>query len=286
MGVLGIDVSSYQDTQPSVNGLSFVFAKVTEGLSYVNPKWQTQIQTARDSNLVLGLYHYPHIHNDPVAEADYFLSQFTNEPGYILILDWEAYGQSVTHDQLVSYKNAWISHVKSKCPNNPVIVYMNEDYLNNYDDGNHGDGLWIATAGKPAGSPGVNGWIVHQYSDSPIDSDFANFNSTTDMNNWALSFQPPEDIVTPEDIQAIANEVQNRMTSVPVRDTIAYAVLWYLQKALTDTIPVGLQGGWPTLLPQLVAALQKYAPLTEAQVQEALTTVAVNATVTVNGTVK
>ena len=66
----GIDVSSYQSSSYSTSGLSFVFVKVTEGLSYVNPKWVAQRTTARKAGLVTGFYHYPHITNSPITEAD------------------------------------------------------------------------------------------------------------------------------------------------------------------------------------------------------------------------
>jgi GH25 family lysozyme M1 (1,4-beta-N-acetylmuramidase) len=56
-------------------GLDFVFTKVTEGLSYVNPRWAAQRDHAKSQGLVWGAYHYPHMANDPRAEADYFLSQ-------------------------------------------------------------------------------------------------------------------------------------------------------------------------------------------------------------------
>ncbi|MEU0039661.1 GH25 family lysozyme, partial [Streptomyces sp. NPDC006333] len=54
----GIDVSAYQSSAYSTDGLSFVFIKATEGRSYVNPKLTAQVKTARDGGCVVGFYHF------------------------------------------------------------------------------------------------------------------------------------------------------------------------------------------------------------------------------------
>lgn len=65
-----------------------------------------------------------------------------------------------------------------------------------------------------------------------------------------------EDIVTPQDIQAIVDAVAARLASDPaVRDANAYATHWWLNAALTGQTPPGADGGWTVLLPQVRAAL-------------------------------
>jgi GH25 family lysozyme M1 (1,4-beta-N-acetylmuramidase) len=123
----GIDVSSYQPGTFDTTGLSFAFTKVTEGLSYVNPEWTTQRATMTAAGLVRGFYHYPHIANDPIAEADHFLSQLSLAPGDILCLDWEWYGQSVTNQQALDYRAKWIPYVQSKAPGHRVVLYADRN---------------------------------------------------------------------------------------------------------------------------------------------------------------
>ena len=182
----GVDVSSYQPSY-STAGLDFVFIKVTQGLSYVNPDWVEQRATARNAGLVTGFYHYPTISNSASAEADYVLAQINLVPGDVLCLDWEWYGQSVADQQARDYKDAWIARVRAKAPGHRIVVYSDKNnWLTVDTDSNVGDGLWIATAGLPAGQPGIqHPWVFHQYSDSPLDLDVANFNTADDLRAWA-----------------------------------------------------------------------------------------------------
>ena len=184
----GIDVSSYQATNYSTTGLSFVGIKLTEGLSYVNSKWVAQRATARAAGLVTIFYHYPHVANSPAAEADYFLSQINLAAGDVLCLDWEWYGQTATDQQARDYKDVWLARVKAKAPGHKVGVYSDTGNWKNVDaNSNCGDVLWIADY-VTAGQPRIQAkWLFHQYTDTPLDQDVANFATLTDLKAWAGS---------------------------------------------------------------------------------------------------
>ena len=187
----GIDVSSYQGTAYSTSGLSFVGIKVTEGMSYVNPKWTGQRATARTAGLVTVCYHYPHIANSPAAEADWYLSQINLAAGDVLCLDWEWYGQNVSDQQARDYKDAWLAYVKAKAPGHKVGVYSDTGNWKTVDqDSNCGDFLWIAdytTAGQPRVQ---HPWTFHQWSDQPMDEDVANFATVDALKAWAGAAAP------------------------------------------------------------------------------------------------
>ncbi len=182
----GADVSSYQPAAYPTAGLSFVFIKLTEGIAYVNPKWTAQRTTARRAELVTGFYHYPHIANSPVAEANHFLDQIHLDDGDLLCLDWEWNGQGVSAAQACSYKDAWLGHVKSKAPRHRVVLYCaRSDWLEAGTDERCGDGLWIADR-TAAGKPRVkHHWTFHQYGESRMDNDVANFGSVSALREWA-----------------------------------------------------------------------------------------------------
>ncbi|MEU6171701.1 GH25 family lysozyme [Streptantibioticus parmotrematis] len=188
----GIDISSYQSSGYPTSGLSFVFIKVTEGLSYVNPKWKAQRTTARDAHLVTGFYHYPHIVNSPTAEADHFLAQLDLAAGDVVCLDWEWYGQKVSDAKARYYKDAWIAHVRSKAPGHRVVLYCDRSNWVTVDtDANCGDGLWIADYTTP-GKPRIkHHWTFHQYADSPEDKNVANFASVDALRAWAHAPHAP-----------------------------------------------------------------------------------------------
>ena len=202
MGIYGQDWASYQSAMPDTSGLSFAFTKVTEGTGYVSPVWVQQRDHAKAAGLVWGGYHYPHMGNSVQAEADFFLSQVNWLPGDLVVLDWEGYdasNQAVSLNDQRAYKESWLRYVKGKLPHNPVGMYCNTDYWRGVDTtGFYGDFLWIATANRAAGDPGIQApWLFHQFSDSPVDRDYCHLGSGAELEAWALSFaaapKPPFD---------------------------------------------------------------------------------------------
>lgn len=200
----GVDVSAYQSETYSIAGLDFVFVKATEGLTYTNPRLAAQAKRARDAGLVVGFYHYPHMANDPQAEADYFLKKAPIQTGDIIVFDWEGYdtaNKGVAKSRQVAYRDAWLKYVKGKMPGHRVGMYCNTDYWLNVDTtSNCGDFLWIATGGLPAGQPGIKSpWLIHQYSTAGgIDHDVAAFTDRAALRAWAAGTTPQENDMTPD----------------------------------------------------------------------------------------
>lgn len=207
MGIFGQDWASYQDDQPDVSGLSFAFVKVTEGLDYTNSRWVAQRNHAKANGLVWGAYHYPHMHNSDRAEADFFLSQVAWQPGDMICLDWEGYDSAnagVSSADKQVYKEDYLRYIKSRVPHNPVGMYCNTDYWRNIDTtGYYQDFLWIATAGRGAGDPGIQApWLFHQYTDNPIDTDYCHLSSTEELRAWTMSFAEQAPAPTPVPVPA------------------------------------------------------------------------------------
>jgi len=193
VGVYGQDWASYQTAAPDTSGLAFVFVKVTEGVSYVNPEWVAQRDHAKAAGLVWGGYHYPHMANSVQVEADYFLGQVDWRPGDLIVLDWEGYdtaNTAVSRAAQAVYKDAWLKYVKARMPHNPVGLYANVDYWRNVDTTSfYGDFLWIATSGRAAGDPGIQAdWLFHQYGGGGTDLDYCRLGSVGELRSWAMSF--------------------------------------------------------------------------------------------------
>lgn len=285
MGIYGQDWASYQSTNQSVTGLSFVFLKVTEGLSYVNPKYATQRAWVEKNGLVLGVYHYPHMHNNPDAEVNYFLSKANIKPGMMVVLDWEGYdvnNRNLSPSEQLAYKEEYMRFIKSKLPHNPVGLYCNTDYWTRIDTKSHaGDFLWIATANKPAGSPGISyPWKFHQYGASGVDKDYGNFSSKADLVNWVNSFNKTTTTVPPK-----TGETDMAMTKQDAVTMWSYShgdepdVHQTLANAAADA--AAAKAGVAALQSQLKALSDSLATL----VANAVKDTAITATVEVNGKV-
>lgn len=300
MGVFGQDWSSYQGSYPSAAGLAFVFIKVTEGESYVNPYWQSQQGDALKAGAAVGKYHYPHMHNAVPGEVNYFAANAQIQPGQMIVLDWEGYDTNnagVSNAEKLSYKEQFLQQMKAKFPHNPVGLYCNTDYWYNVDTTGHaGDFLWIATAGVPAGQPGIKApWKFHQYSADPVDKDYGNFTSVADLKSWIASFNtttptPVEDDLPYTEAQLTAI-IQNAVVSQPVRDALAFANIYWLADVFAmkpiNTNNAGMNSVVNALQADLQAVLGKIDPATLAEltdtIQKAIASTALTATVEVNG---
>jgi GH25 family lysozyme M1 (1,4-beta-N-acetylmuramidase) len=182
LGVKGIDVSSHQAADYAVTGADFVAVKATEGLSYENPKHAAQVKRARDKGLVVGHYHFARA-GDMKAQADYFLKIAAPKPGEFLALDWEDAGVSCAD------KDAFLKYLKSKAGGRKVVLYCNTTFWLQRDTTSYAaDGLWVARYGGEAGQPGIQAeWLIHQYTDKPVDTNVTRWTSRAAMQKWAGS---------------------------------------------------------------------------------------------------
>lgn len=185
----GVDVSAYQSTSQLVAainaGAQFVIVKATEGTYLVDSAHDAHVATARSLHVPLvGHYHFARHVAAAAAETMFFLDHANVWAGDLVALDVEA--MDGTWAQRLDYVLAFLGYLHAHLGVMPD-VYLNDYYLN----GLHGAAtpvqraqldaypLWYATAGVPAGQPGVSQWSIHQYSTAGgIDHDVLNPNLT------------------------------------------------------------------------------------------------------------
>lgn len=211
--IKGVDVSSYQsaDSYP-LDGYDFVVVKATESTTYTNPKHGAQVKRARDAGRVVGHYHFVRP-GSMSAQVDYFLRQAKPQPGEFLVLDWEDAGVS---DKA---KNEFLRLCKSRS-GRKTLLYCNVDFWLNKDKNSEcGDGLWIAHYGVSAGNPGVqHPWLLHQYTDDPIDKNVARFSSRSAMRKWAGGGNPEEDDeMTPAQMDQLVKRLKEELPRAVIR---------------------------------------------------------------------
>ncbi|MGW6743397.1 glycoside hydrolase family 25 protein [Streptomyces sp. NPDC055025] len=180
MTIRGIDISSHQNSTFGTNGLSFVFVKATEGVSYINPKMTAQAAHGRAAGLVVGFYHFLRP-GSMKAQARYFVEECASIEGDPLFADWEDDGVSCAE------KDAFLAEVKRlRGATHRVGLYCGQYYwLNRDTTSNAGDALWIADYVTP-GAPRIKArWRFHQYTDSPVDTNVGAFADRAALRKWA-----------------------------------------------------------------------------------------------------
>jgi hypothetical protein len=190
MTIKGIDVSSYQAATWSTSGLSFVFAKATEGHTVVDAKQSAHAARARAAGLTFGQYHFAWP-GDVKSQAQWFVDKSVTVDGDLMAVDWETTSSGTMASN--ADKDALIKAIKALRPNHRVGLYTNTNsWLNVDKTGYYGDFLWIAEYGVPAGKPGIKApWTFHQYTSTPIDTSVANFASKAALKTWATALLKP-----------------------------------------------------------------------------------------------
>jgi len=184
----GVDVSNWQGSidWPRVarSGYRFVFAKATEGRTFVDSTYGTNRVEAEDAGLVIGAYHFARPDGstvaaataDAVAEADHFLVVAGPRAGELPpALDLETTG-GLPVSRLQAWTWAWLDEVRARLGVRPVI-YTSPAFWQSAlgDTAAFADAgyklLWIAhwtSASQPwvpAHDWGGAGWTFWQWTD-------------------------------------------------------------------------------------------------------------------------
>jgi hypothetical protein len=161
--VLGLDVSKWQPTTPSLQGMGFLFARATVG-TQVDNMYDTHISNARRANLIVGAYHFAYKGSiiSIAAQVKAFLAAAGDVDFYFIDVEGvNAPSHSEVHDFLHAM------HVAGKkCG----LYHSASGYFDAGQDYN-----WVAKWGS---TPPAGAWQFWQYQGSPLDRD--QFNGSHD----------------------------------------------------------------------------------------------------------
>ncbi|NUR93540.1 MAG: glycoside hydrolase family 25 protein [Nonomuraea sp.] len=176
----GIDVSNWQGSvdwsDHADAGISFAFAKATEGGSYTDKFFARNWRGMRESFLVCGAYHYGRPKGDPVEHARHFLAVIRAAGGLhrgdLIALDLE-HNDGLKPDLVARYARRWCRTIEHDTGVRP-FVYTFHWFANTGNCAGLSEyPLWIAAPAKPRGEPLIprpwQSWTIHQYSNSPLD---------------------------------------------------------------------------------------------------------------------
>lgn len=172
--VQGVDVASYQGnvnwSAAKSDGIDFVYAKATEGTTYVNPYFYNQYVGPYNQGMIRGAYHFALPDNSSgAAQARYFVN---NGGGWssdgqtlppMLDIEYNPYGGTcygLSDGQMVNWIQDFVGTVKSMTGKYPTI-YSTTNWWSqctgNYGGFGDTDPLFIANYGSDA-YPLPHGW--------------------------------------------------------------------------------------------------------------------------------
>ena len=162
---LGVDVSHYQGsidwTSVKNSGVSFAWAKATEGSGLLDTNFAGNISNAKAAGVYIGAYHFarPAL-NTPSAEANYFWniagSSITND-GLSLqpVLDYETFTGVTGASSYADWANQWCSNIVSKAAAVGVtvkpVIYTSTCDVGDYLDSSVAQ--WTPWIANPSGNP-------------------------------------------------------------------------------------------------------------------------------------
>lgn len=124
----GVDVSRYQLNvnweQVRDSGLSFAFAKATEGRTYTDPTFRTTWQRLQDVGLVRGAYHFMRPDNNAALDEAKHAVEVVGELGsgdLPIVGDLEVPRPNLAPRQLVDWVNTWCTTVEELTGRTPIL---------------------------------------------------------------------------------------------------------------------------------------------------------------------
>lgn len=183
----GMDISHHNGTigwsslSPHVQ---FVFNKYSQGATYKDPMFSTNLAAIKQKGLLYGAYHFLTFQDSAQVQADNFLACWTDASGSlppVLDVEWQVGDNDADTDQLNDYitnnKNTcvqiiadWINTVSAQTGRTPII-YTAKSFWNEYFSGITQFGnnpLWIpAYQQQQPGLPSPwTSYAIWQYSEN------------------------------------------------------------------------------------------------------------------------
>ncbi len=222
----GIDVSRYQGTidwkRVKAAGKSFAFAKASQGVTYRDPTFSSNIQGARAAGVLVGAYHFLTATSSATAQAEaaHFVSVMQSIGTMDLppVMDYENNPSNLTAQQINTVALTFLQEVERLSGHRP-IVYTGNSFGQTFNNTLSTYDLWIARYSNgipPKDTPVWKQWTFWQYSDAGrVDG----IKGAVDLNqfNGGLESLQRYAVASKQPSQRIASTLpkQQSSTSVP-----------------------------------------------------------------------
>lgn len=126
--MIGFDVSNnnghidWDKVATDPQNLGFCFAKATEGLGFTDKFYVVNRSGAKQHGIPFGAYHFIHLDEDGVAQADHFLSVAKLKTGDLApVLDFEWAHMTVSPLKARKVANDFLGRVRAKTGRKPIF---------------------------------------------------------------------------------------------------------------------------------------------------------------------
>ncbi len=169
--IVGIDISRYQgkiDFQKvKAAGISFIFIRATDGITYQDANYETNVSLARATDITVGAYHFYETNDDPIAQLGNFTQTVILKPGDLPpVVDIERLHNQDNVDLSENIKT-FLKGLEIHYGVRPII-YTGLRFSNKYLTGFGNYPLWLAEYGRhePTLPTGWDKWTFWQWSQS------------------------------------------------------------------------------------------------------------------------
>lgn len=145
--ISGIDVSNNNGT---INwsrvpaSVRFVYAKASEGTSFVDNQFQANARACKASRRYFGAYHYLDPLADPVAQARHFHAVAGDTTGQLPpVVDVESLAKNESYTQRRTSLNAFLAEA-DRLFGRPLGIYTGEDFYAHLHPAVSGRMIWLA----------------------------------------------------------------------------------------------------------------------------------------------
>ncbi len=151
----GIDISHYQGhflkEAGKLKGITFIIAKATQGITYVDPDFHNNYAAIRDRGLIRGAYHFYVTSDNPAEQAQHFIKvvkDYWDDKDMAPIVDVEPAGfvAGTTTEQFQQDLMEFLQALEQAFGKKPIIyvdfAFANQ-YLNKQDFAQYP--LWLAS---------------------------------------------------------------------------------------------------------------------------------------------
>ena len=231
MTVLGVDVSHWQTSTPSLTGLGFVIVKASEGTTS-DPKYAMHIANVKAAGKLAGAYHFARDDIDLDRQAAWFA---THSPGAtFLAVDVEG-----THATTTAQTRLLIERIRvHDTLGRQVGLYMSESGFQEAGQ----DFDWVANWSNTPHHP----FLIWQYRGTPLDLD--RYEGTLAQLRAALApipKAPDSGVLVPMNLGRLTYwETANAKTGKPVYDSDKTTLIHTTPATYTGYPVVGVDGAY------------------------------------------